>query len=117
MAFTVPDLPAAVRLFGRRGLDVEQLADRPLARTEAAGLRLVLLEASKLALSPAIGPESAAVAALDHVVVRTPNADRAVANFGGRLGLDLRLDRRTRLGGRANCSSRPVTLWSSSARA
>jgi catechol 2,3-dioxygenase-like lactoylglutathione lyase family enzyme len=33
------------------------------------------------------------VAGLDHVVVRTPNADRAVANFGGRLGLDLRLDR------------------------
>lgn len=91
MAFAVADLPSAVRLFGRRGLDVEQLADRPLARTEAAGLRLVLLEASGARPSPTIG--SAAVAALDHVVVRTPNADRAVANFGGRLGLDLRLDR------------------------
>jgi catechol 2,3-dioxygenase-like lactoylglutathione lyase family enzyme len=30
---------------------------------------------------------------LDHVVIRTANIDRAVANFGGRLGLDLRLDR------------------------
>jgi catechol 2,3-dioxygenase-like lactoylglutathione lyase family enzyme len=91
MAFAVSDLPAAVRLFGRRGLNVEPLADRPLARTEAAGLRLILLEAPGAAPSPTIGP--AAVASLDHVVVRTANPDRAVANFGGRLGLDLRLDR------------------------
>jgi catechol 2,3-dioxygenase-like lactoylglutathione lyase family enzyme len=91
MAFAVPDLPAAVRLFSRRGLEVEQLADRPLARTEAASLRLILLEASGAKPSPTTGP--AAVASLDHVVVRTANADRAVANFGGRLGLDLRLDR------------------------
>jgi catechol 2,3-dioxygenase-like lactoylglutathione lyase family enzyme len=93
MAFAVPDLPAAVRLLGRRGLEVEQLADRPLARTEAAGLRLILLEASGAPLSPTVGPANAAVASLDHVVVRTANPDRAVANFGGRLGLDLRLDR------------------------
>lgn len=30
---------------------------------------------------------------LDHVVVHTSDAERAVADFGGRLGLDLRLDR------------------------
>jgi catechol 2,3-dioxygenase-like lactoylglutathione lyase family enzyme len=70
---------------------VEQLTDRPLARTEAAGLRLVLLEAS--AAAPSVTTSPSAVASLDHVVVRTANADRAVANFGGRLGLDLRLDR------------------------
>lgn len=91
MALAVPDLPAAVRLFSRRGLDVEQLADWPLARTEAAGLRLVLLEASAAAPSATNSP--AAIASLDHVVIRTANPDRAVANFGGRLGLDLRLDR------------------------
>jgi catechol 2,3-dioxygenase-like lactoylglutathione lyase family enzyme len=33
------------------------------------------------------------VAALDHVVVRTPAPDRALANYGAKLGLDLRLDR------------------------
>jgi catechol 2,3-dioxygenase-like lactoylglutathione lyase family enzyme len=31
--------------------------------------------------------------ALDHVVIHTPNPERAVALYGGRLGLDLRLDR------------------------
>jgi catechol 2,3-dioxygenase-like lactoylglutathione lyase family enzyme len=91
MAFAVEDLQAAAQLVTRRGLPVEVLADRPLARTEAAGLRLVLLEAGKVAPSPTTA--DGAVAKLDHVVVRTPNADRAVANFGGRLGLDLRLDR------------------------
>lgn len=30
---------------------------------------------------------------LDHIVIRTPDAERAVALYGGRLGLDLRLDR------------------------
>ncbi|MDB5424040.1 MAG: glyoxalase/bleomycin resistance protein/dioxygenase [Phenylobacterium sp.] len=91
MAFAVDDLPAAARLLTRRGLAVEVLADRPIARSEAAGLRLILLEPDAAPPSPTTG--EGAVAALDHVVVRTPNADRAVANFGGRLGLDLRLDR------------------------
>ncbi|MGH6967178.1 MAG: VOC family protein [Phenylobacterium sp.] len=91
MAFAVENLQAAAQLITRRGLPVEVLADRPIARAEAAGLRLVLLEAGKAAPSPATA--EGAVEKLDHVVVRTPNADRAVANFGGRLGLDLRLDR------------------------
>ncbi len=33
------------------------------------------------------------IGALDHVVVRTPNPERAIALYAGRLGLDLRLDR------------------------
>ena len=37
--------------------------------------------------------EAAAITALDHVVVRTPNPERAIALYAGRLGLDLRLDR------------------------
>jgi catechol 2,3-dioxygenase-like lactoylglutathione lyase family enzyme len=37
--------------------------------------------------------EAAAISALDHVVVRTPNPERAIAFYAGRLGLDLRLDR------------------------
>ena len=35
----------------------------------------------------------AAVSGLDHVVIRTPNPERAVALYAGRLGLSLRLDR------------------------
>lgn len=34
-----------------------------------------------------------AVTALDHVVIRTPDPERAIALYGGRLGLSLRLDR------------------------
>ena len=34
-----------------------------------------------------------AVASLDHVVIRSPNPERAVALYAGRLGLSLRLDR------------------------
>ena len=41
-------------------------------------------------LKPAAGD---AVQALDHVVINTPNPDRAVALYGARLGLDFRLDR------------------------
>ena len=39
------------------------------------------------------GNEHADIAGLDHVVIRTPAPERAVALYGGRLGLDLRLDR------------------------
>ncbi|MEL6324395.1 MAG: VOC family protein [Pseudomonadota bacterium] len=34
-----------------------------------------------------------AVTALDHIVIATPNPERAVAHYSGRLGLDFRLDR------------------------
>ena len=34
-----------------------------------------------------------AISSLDHVVVRTPDPERAIAFYAGRLGLDLRLDR------------------------
>jgi catechol 2,3-dioxygenase-like lactoylglutathione lyase family enzyme len=44
-------------------------------------------------VSPPIGEEETAIAGLDHVVIQTPNADRALAHYGARLGLDLRLDR------------------------
>ncbi|HJQ61113.1 MAG TPA: VOC family protein [Vineibacter sp.] len=40
---------------------------------------------------PPINP--AVISGLDHVVVRSPNPDRALALYGARLGLDLRLDR------------------------
>jgi catechol 2,3-dioxygenase-like lactoylglutathione lyase family enzyme len=33
------------------------------------------------------------VAGLDHVVIRTPDPERAAALYGARLGLDMRLDR------------------------
>src|SRR5262249_8687610 len=57
------------------------------------GVRLFLLEPSPPPRSPALADEVAAVTGLDHVVIRTPNPDRAAALYGARLGLDMRLDR------------------------
>ena len=37
--------------------------------------------------------DASAVASLDHVVIRSPNPERAIALYAGRLGLSLRLDR------------------------
>jgi catechol 2,3-dioxygenase-like lactoylglutathione lyase family enzyme len=90
-AFTVDDVAAATRLLERRGLEVEPMGE--LTRVHAAGLRFVLWPARARNLSPPTAGEAAAIAALDHVVVHTPNPERALAVYGAKFGLDLRLDR------------------------
>jgi len=50
-------------------------------------------DVAPLAISPPVADEADAIAAVDHIVVRSQDADGAVALYGGRLGLDLRLDR------------------------
>jgi catechol 2,3-dioxygenase-like lactoylglutathione lyase family enzyme len=91
-AFQVDDVAAAGRLLTRRGLDVEPVAS--VARVSAAGLDFVLTPGRVgAALSPAIGAEDASVPALDHIVVHTPNPERALGLYGAKFGLDLRLDR------------------------
>jgi catechol 2,3-dioxygenase-like lactoylglutathione lyase family enzyme len=91
-AFQVDDVAAAGRLLSRRGLDVEPYA--AVARVRAAGLDFVLTPGRISAQpSPAIGAEDASVPALDHIVVHTPNPDRALGLYGAKFGLDLRLDR------------------------
>ncbi|MGZ5948300.1 MAG: VOC family protein [Caulobacteraceae bacterium] len=91
-AFQVDDVPAAGRLLSRRGLDVEPVAS--MARVRAAGLDFVLTPGRNGAeRSPVIGAEDASVPALDHIVVHTPNPDRALGLYGAKFGLDLRLDR------------------------
>ena len=90
-AFQVDDVAAASRLLSRRGLEVEPLG--AIARVRAAGLVFVLTPKPDATLSPPTETEAAAVAALDHVVVHTPNPDRALGLYGAKFGLDLRLDR------------------------
>src|SRR5687768_2420674 len=90
-AFAVADVAVASRLFTRRGLEVEPLG--AFARVHAAGLTFVIIEGGTQPHAAAIGSEAAAIAALDHVVVHTPNPERALALYGAKLGLDLRLDR------------------------
>jgi catechol 2,3-dioxygenase-like lactoylglutathione lyase family enzyme len=102
LAFGVADLDGCERLLSRRGLPVQRPANLGSAclladRQATYGVPLEFyrrpqdLEAP---LSPAQpGAEATAVTALDHLVIRTPNPERAIALYAGRLGLSLRLDR------------------------
>jgi catechol 2,3-dioxygenase-like lactoylglutathione lyase family enzyme len=111
MGFSVPDLAEALRRFERRGLVFQprhttrtknaQGVERSwelavMKRASANGVAMFIVEnkpgAAKWPLSPAHFGD-ASVNGLDHIVVNTANPERAVALYGGRLGLDLRLDR------------------------
>jgi catechol 2,3-dioxygenase-like lactoylglutathione lyase family enzyme len=90
VAFAADDFDATAKLCERRGLAVSERTERAVMFEPAStgGVQIALMS------FPPPAPQAAGhVAALDHVVIRTANIDRAVANFGGRLGLDLRLDR------------------------
>ena len=87
MVFATASLDKAERLLERRGLKLTPEATHgvPIALTERneAPPPSPLLKSS----------EAASIGSLDHVVIRSPNPERAVALYAGRLGLDLRLDR------------------------
>ncbi len=105
LAFRIDDIAAVHRWLARRGLAPEDIADgvsvdeasgatRRWQRTRADGhgVRLFFLQPEGAA------PESdivarAPVTGLDHVVVTTPDPERAAALYGARLGLDMALDR------------------------
>lgn len=92
MVFATPSLDKAKHLLTRRG--VATTMGGSTLRLAAHGAPVALVERSgQPAPSPAIVDEASAISALDHVVIRTPNPERAVAFYAGRLGLDLRLDR------------------------
>jgi catechol 2,3-dioxygenase-like lactoylglutathione lyase family enzyme len=109
LAFATTDIERAHRRLVRLGLEPEPIADgesvdaatgarRRWRRTRAAtarthGVRVFLLQQAPLPPSRLEVPGSAAVTGLDHVVVRTPDPERATALYGARLGLDMRLDR------------------------
>lgn len=79
VAIGVADVAETERLLQRRGLD-----------GDATGFDVVDTT-WRLAPESTTGDEGEV--SLDHVVVRTDDAERAAADFGTRLGLDLRLDR------------------------
>ena len=110
IAWRVADLSEAVRRLSRRAIAFgEPGVTRSLGANGAArewryaeaqpsttrGLHMMLIEAAATSwpVSPAIIDEADSVAGVDHVVVRSQDAEGAVALYGGRLGLDLRLDR------------------------
>ncbi|TAJ39706.1 MAG: VOC family protein [Reyranella sp.] len=91
MVFATPDLDKAAKLLERRAVATTRVGDA-LALT-GHGVAIGLAAKESEAPSPLAADEAACVSALDHVVVRTPNPERAIAFYAGRLGLDLRLDR------------------------
>lgn len=110
LAFGVDDLDAAQRLVTRRGLKAsapgalstrnDQGADRfwatsSLDAAETAGIRILLVAPVREPWpeNPPTAEPGAAISELDHVVIHTANPDRALALYGAKLGLDLRLDR------------------------
>jgi len=96
MTFATPSLDTAARLLERRAVPSAREGGRlVLSRDATHGVPIELVERKDRAMpSPLAGAdEAASISALDHVVVRTPNPERAIAFYAGRLGLDLRLDR------------------------
>ncbi|MGE0047056.1 MAG: VOC family protein [Hyphomonadaceae bacterium] len=109
VAFTTPDMARARRTLSRRGVEASEpmrirsthveTGDKrywntgalSASATHGANILLIEAEAEAWPLSPATDETN--VAALDHIVIRTPNPERAVALYGARLGLDMRLDR------------------------
>ncbi len=87
LGLAAPDLSEARRILERRGVSFEGAI---LSRSATHGVAIALVAARPSAPPPA-RPD--APHALDHVVIHTPNPERAVALYGGRFGLDLRLDR------------------------
>lgn len=93
LVFATADLTAAHRRFERVGLAPEDITARRSFRlnTERThGVRQFVMGADRPNAEPA------SVAGLDHVVIRTSDAERAAALYGARLGLDMRLDREVR---------------------
>jgi catechol 2,3-dioxygenase-like lactoylglutathione lyase family enzyme len=94
LVFAVDDIEAAHRRCARVGLDPEEIGDRDgwrsfRANTERTnGVRLFFMRRREQA-----PVESGATNGLDHIVIRSPDAERAAALYGARLGLDMRLDR------------------------
>ena len=91
MSFATGDVAKAATLLERRAVKAE--CDGDTLTLDANGVAIEVAAAAGEAPSPFTDDEAGCVSALDHVVVRTPNPERAIAFYAGRLGLDLRLDR------------------------
>jgi catechol 2,3-dioxygenase-like lactoylglutathione lyase family enzyme len=96
MVFATSSIEKAARLLERRAIATEQSGETLLLATAATHqVPIALIQRNEAASASPLksSDEASAISSLDHVVVRTPNPERAVALYAGRLGLDLRLDR------------------------
>lgn len=97
MVLATDDLARAERICQRRALDAARADIEVGPQAKAQGLRLSEFATHGLPVAlvqaEALRAEGPTIDGLDHVVVGTPNPGRAVELYGGRLGLDMRLDR------------------------
>lgn len=96
MVFATHSLDDTARLLKRRAVPVERKGELLMLSQEATHqVPIALVERTEPARpSPLLkSVEAASITALDHIVIRSPNPERAIALYAGRLGLDLRLDR------------------------
>jgi len=109
VGFAVADISAAGRKLDRRGLGCGATVEQrfatasggaivrrlmPLSVASTHGVAISIVETTQ-SLNDDSVPASvqAPVTGIDHLVIRSPNPERAVALYGGRLGLDFALDR------------------------
>lgn len=99
LVFSTRDIEQTHRRCERLGLTPAPIARRDgspasfRANTERThGVRVFVVQAGP-PLRRSDPTSDAAVLGLDHIVIRTPEAERAAALYGARLGLDMRLDR------------------------
>lgn len=98
LVFAAPDIDRLHRRCERVGLDPEEIKPQQhwrsfRANTERThGVRLFFMQRE----TPLTPHSDAGVIALDHVVIQSPDMERAAALYGARLGLDMRLDREAR---------------------
>lgn len=108
LAFGVDNIEDAHHRLGRRGLNPSEISEGAstdsgsgkkrgwrrfrCADTACSGIKTFVLQHTDGAL-PDMPAKRGAVTCLDHLVINTPNPDRAAALYGARLGLDFKLDR------------------------
>jgi catechol 2,3-dioxygenase-like lactoylglutathione lyase family enzyme len=96
IGFQTANAEAAQRTLTRRGFEHLAVGDNGrifLPVNHTYGVTTTLIERAVEALPLSAIKVEGQVTGLDHVVIRTPNPDRAAAHYGARLGLDMRLDR------------------------
>ncbi|MEQ1755680.1 MAG: VOC family protein [Micropepsaceae bacterium] len=94
LTFAVDNIDAAFKTAERRALKPQPpgQGNTVALDTEATfGVPISLVEG--VPTTPSLQLADSPVTGLDHVVIRTTHPNRAVALYGARLGLDLRLDR------------------------
>jgi len=86
LAFGSADLAEAHRILGRRGGEPSEISSSfRLSDKICAGVKTFIVSENP--------PPSGKNICLDHLVINTPNPDRAIAHYGARLGIRFALDR------------------------